>query len=253
MNAQAMLIEEPETAPKKRTRSVQKAELPAPSGVDGILYLATRPDLDVEKVEKLIALYNAERARLAKEEFDRHFAIVQRGVEAVPRNGEARDEHGKLLYRYVKLGDLVGAYKNPLNDEKLSYRWSHELIDEKHLKVVCYIEGYGHTQTADFIVPIQDPTRFANSIQQQGSSLSYGKRYSFASNVGALIDDDDDGKGSFEEGVKYGNQVTLLRESETSQDLAANWKTILAGLGNDQEGKKFLYGIYEARKKELLK
>jgi ERF superfamily len=210
-------------------------------------------DLDVDKMQRLIDMLNSQKALKAKQDFDLHFAEMQKDYIAVGRDKSAKDG-AKVLYKYAPLESILKIYQPIISRHGFSYKWSEETVAEtKEKRIFCHVSGYGHTESVYIDIPIGTANTFANAAQQRGITSSYGKRYSFIAAFGVIIEDEDDDAQSFtfEDGVQYAEEIKLIRESQTMEELAANWKIIYERTKKDDHAIEILSPEKDKRKKAL--
>jgi len=206
----------------------------------------------LDMLDRVIALKNAEEDRAAKIEFDKHFAEMQKDYEPVRRS--TKGQFGV----FADLNAILATYGPILAKHGFSTSWEEEDIADKPgwKRIWNLISGYGYTKRVKFDCPpapaIDGGAKGANVIQLQGIQSSYGKRYSFNSNAGVILTDEDKDGASFEDGVKLGQVFQLIREATTQ---AARKQAYMAAIqGKDlTEREKVLISDESKRKaKELF-
>jgi hypothetical protein len=164
--------------------------------VDNLIASAVANNLDVDKLERLIDMRNKELARTAKLDYDEHFAAMQKEYVPVGKGREAKDRDGiRVLYKYCPLEDILRVYQPIISKHGFSYRWAEEAMTPTERRIWCIVAGYGHEERSYVDIPIPVATSFTNAVQQRGSATTYGKRYSFVSAFGVIIDGEDDDAG----------------------------------------------------------
>lgn len=163
---------------------------------DTFLQLAIEKDMDLDKLQKLIEMRNAEITRVSKTEYDKHFAEMQRDYVPVMKDKTALDGAGKKMYAYCPLETILQVYQPIITRHGFSYRWNEEGLQNSMKRIWCIVAGYGHEERSYVDIPIIEGNRMTNSVQQRGSATSYGKRYSFINAFGVVIaGEDDDAQG----------------------------------------------------------
>jgi hypothetical protein len=156
-----------------------------------MIQLAIDKNLDLEKFERLIDLKNKEEERLAKKEFDYHFALMQKDYLPATKTKSVKSESGVLLYKYCPLENILEIYQPILSRHNFSYRWSQSVDEKNGMIITCIVAGWGYEINSSVPVNILPGNKFSNGNQQIGSSISYGKRYSFCDALGIIIKDED--------------------------------------------------------------
>lgn len=222
---------------------------------DMLLKMAIDKDLDVDKLEKLIELSVEEKKRQSKEEFYFHFAEMQKEFSPIVRSKKG----DKGMYAPVDV--LVKQYSPLISKHGFSFSWNEEQVNEKSLKVIFTISGYGHDKINAKILPEYIPDTgsksgkaIMNSLQAEGTRSTYGYRYTFKAGFGLTeTDEDTDGQLFFNDAVEYAEQITWLKTCENREDLLKVFKQIVDDLkkNNDQIGKGVLTKVYTDMKQVL--
>ena len=229
---------------ERKTTELATAPSVSMTSQELITYALTNDKLDA--LDKLIALKNAEEDRAAKLEFDRHFAEMQKDYEPVRRS--TKGQFGV----FADLNSILSVYGPILAKHGFSTSWEEEDIADKAgwKRIWNLISGYGYTKRSKFDCPpaplLDGGAKGANVIQGQGIQSSYGKRYSFNSNAGVILTDEDKDGATFDDGLAIGNHINLIREATTqaqrkaaymaainSKDLTDKQKALIA-----EESKK---------------
>ena len=223
--------DQPELEVKKETKEVATRPEQLPMGQlpqtnqEMISWALVNDKLDA--MERLIALKNAEEERAAKLEFDRHFAEMQKDYEPVKR--ASKGQFGV----FADLNSILSVYGPILARHGFSISWEEEDVPGKEgwKRIVNLISGYGYVKRAKFDCPpapaIEGGTKGANVIQLQGIQTSYGKRYSFNSNAGIILTDEDDDGATYDEGIKNSEAIRAIREVKSHAALKELYPTLI--------------------------
>ena len=214
---------------------------------DRLIWLAIQHGADVEKLEKLIALKNAEEARMAKKLYDERFAQMQADFTPAERT-KTGDR-----YKYAPIEELQKHYGPIISKHGFSYRWNEQQV-EGGKRCTLRISGWGHAEENSFDIPMLEGTKLMNSVQVAGAMSTYGRRYTFIAGFGIIIEDEDDDALSIpaDEAMQYFEQVKLIRESKTLDELKANFKLVWAKLAQgDTAGRAILTKEKDAMKEAL--
>lgn len=161
--------------------------------------LATNPDVDVAKLEKLIAMQERILAHNAKSAFDAAFSEMQGEIPIITERGEIT-VNGVLRSRYATLEDILEVVRPILQKYGFAIRHRNQFNDGK-LKIIGILSHRsGHSEQDEFEAKA-DNSGSKNDIQALGSTQSYGQRYTTKNLLGiATRGADDDGKGSAKAG-----------------------------------------------------
>jgi len=242
---------EEEKALQAASNNIVAAENP----IQSLVEKALDKQVDVETLERIIALAEKTQATIDQKEFEYHFGLMQQEFEPVHKTRSVKTKSGDHAYSYVNLDDILAVYKPILSRHGFSYRWEEETVTPDLKRITCVIAGYGHEKRSSVEVPIPPASSMTNSIQQRGSATSYGKRYSFCSAVGVIIqDEDDDAAGlTFADGVRYSVFVDAMNKAEDLEKLKSAWASCYKELSKarDNDGLEKMSGIYTSRKERL--
>lgn len=223
--------------------------------LDSLYRMAVEKDFDAEKMQKVIDIVNAERARQSREAFEFNFAEMQRELPAIVKDKSAKDRGGKETYRYASLESVLKQVQSIVWKHGFSYSWRNETVADGATRVICSISGYGHTREAYFDIPILEASAWTNAIQQMGSATSYGKRYSLCSALGITIqDEDDDGKSfDLDEIMATSEAVGKIKAATSLEELGKLWAGIYNEYKSDDALIKLLIAAKDEKKRELAK
>lgn len=155
------------------------------SETNALLRMAVDKNLDMDKLERLIQLKNEQDARFAKTEYERHFAEMQ--AEFVPAKRVKQAYESK----YAPLEELQKTYGPIIAKHGFSYRHRESAIEDAGKRVVMTISGWGHSEETFFDIPKLVGTKAMNAVQTVAAMSTYGRRYTFISGFGCIVEDED--------------------------------------------------------------
>lgn len=178
--------------------------------------LASNPDVNIEKLERIIALKERVMAHDAKSAFDAAYARMQPDLPAIDEKGRI-DVKGVTRSRYAKLEDIQAAVKPILAKHGFALRHRTEWPEAQ--KGVIRIVGIlahedGHAEESIFEAAA-DKSDFRTDIQSMGSTVSYGRRYTTIDllNIETRgVDDDGQRSGRPEPPKGYDDWLITLSE-----------------------------------------
>lgn len=193
---QALTIDVPATAPA----TVVQTDATALMAV--ITRAASDPNTDVDKLERLMNMYERITASRAKAAFDSALAAMQPNMPIVDRRGAItiRDKSDKQTIiqstPYALFEDINKAVGPVLAE--YGFAISFRTSAENKVKVTAILSHRdGHREETSLEL-MHDSTGSKNSVQSIGSSVSYGKRYTMCALLNITTQGDDD------DGVKAG-------------------------------------------------
>lgn len=206
----------------------------------------------VALLEKLIHLRNQESERMAKAEFDKHFAEMQKEYVPVGR-GKSAKQGERELYKYCPLEMILAVYQPIITKHGFAFRWENEAVKEGSIRVYCIVSGWGFEKRSYVDMPIAASTSFSNSAQQYGSATSYGKRYSFVNAFGVIISDEDDDGFNAETDETLKDWVFYIEDTKSLAELQEHFSEAWKAYPNDKTAQAKLSAAKDAKKREFAK
>lgn len=169
----------------------------AASLMEVISRAASDPNTDVDKLERLMSMYERITDRQAKSAFSAALAEMQPKLPVITEKGRIIiKEKGtdKVIQStgYALWEDINEAIRPPLQEHgfALSFRIGKDADRVVVTGVLSHREG--HSEETTLSLPL-DTTGSKNNVQSIGSSVSYGKRYTASAllNITSRGEDDD--------------------------------------------------------------
>ena len=163
-----------------------------------LLQMAVEKNLDVDKLEKLIALKERMEDRNAAHEFFDAMAAFQAECPPVPKNKMAKfatRSGAEMNYAYAEL-DIIAKHIGPhLHKRGLSYSWDTK-IEGNSLTVICYARHRsGHVVASSTVLPIDNPSAMSPA-QKVGAAMTFGQRKTLCQAFGiTTAETDTDARG----------------------------------------------------------
>lgn len=188
---------------------------------------ASDPSVDIEKMERLMAMHERMTARQAEVAFNTAMTACQKEIPAVLRNKVNEEKNA----RYADLEQLDKVARPIYTGHGFALSFgTADCPLAGHARQTCLVShtgGHSRLYQADIPLDLTGPKGNPNKtgVQGFGSTMSYGQRYmtKLIFNI-ALTNEDNDGEG--------GGGETI------SEDQIANIRALLTELGKDE--KKFL-------------
>lgn len=176
--------------------------------------MAMNSNMDMEKLEKVLALQRDWERDNAVKAFNRAFADFQSQMPVIVKDGHVNFTfNGKVTdYHHATLAGALDQLRKPLGDNGLSVSWDIREIEGGLIGVTVILRHVdGHAVSTVMTAP-SDQTGGKNAIQAKGSTISYLQRYTLFAIVGAASEDDNDATGEV-------IPVTLERINAKQQDV----------------------------------
>lgn len=133
--------------------------------------VASNPDADIAKLERLIELKRTLDADLARAEFNAAFSAMQPEIPVIIERGQT--DKGT----FAELEDIVEIVRPILARHGFSLSHRTEWPSETRVRVVGILRHRsGHQEMSEFLSGA-DQSGSKNGIQALGSTVSYGRRY----------------------------------------------------------------------------
>lgn len=155
------------------------------------------PEVDAEKVERLLKVYQTVTEDKRRTAFYEALARLQADLPQIRRSGKIVDNKGGLR-KYAKLEDLHNAIQPLLQREGFAFSFNEKAVNPNG--TLFEISGTlshkdGHAETKVITVPF-DKSPYRTDIQSRGSSQSYAHRYLIKMHLNIVEhNEDDDGSG----------------------------------------------------------
>lgn len=155
---------------------------------------ARDPNIDIDKMERLLQMQERIVARQAKAAYADALARLQPTLPIIGERGSIKNNSGAVQSKYALWEDIVGVITPLLAAQgfSLSFRTGNKDGKIQVTGVLTHREGHGEETMLDLPA---DTSGSKNAVQAVASSVSYGKRYT----AGALLnlrtgEIDDDGQ-----------------------------------------------------------
>ena len=179
--------------------------VPGDEQMTAIERFVINPQVDVEKLERLIALQESARAEASRVSFFAALSLLQAKLPKIQKRGKIYAKGGaKVRNQYSKMGDdILPQIKPAMGECGFSYRsrteWPDQAGGTKIVRVVGILtHDLGWSEQSVFEAPV-DTHDSRNYIQSLGSTISYGRRYTMIDLLMLEMADnvsDDDGQSA---------------------------------------------------------
>lgn len=163
---------------------------------------AADPNVDIDKLERLLEMQERVIARTARAAYYSALAELQPGLPVVTERGGIKDRNGNIQSTYALWEDVNEAIRPILAAHGFSLSFKVRRTDNEIITTGVLAHSEGHREETELALPT-DTSGSKNAVQAVGSSTSYGKRYTaFALlNITSAGEDDDGQKGGAPEPV----------------------------------------------------
>lgn len=159
-----------------------------------LLTLAIERGVDVETMERLLAMRRELKAEWAKERYDRALADFQAQCPIIRKDKIVREKEekgGGIRYRYASLASIVEQVRDGLRWAGFSYDLETQSAPG-HVTAICRVHHVdGHERTSQFVAPV-DTKAYMSEPQRYASARTFAARYAFCDAFGIVTADQDD-------------------------------------------------------------
>lgn len=158
---------------------------------------ALDPRVDMDKMERLLAMQERIFDRNARMAYASALAVMQPKMPVITERGSIKNSDKKVQSRYALWEDINDAIKPLLAEHGFALSFRTGTTAEGKITVTGILSHReGHQEETTISLP-HDSSGSKNAVQAVGSSISYGKRYTAT----ALLNitsrgEDDDGKAA---------------------------------------------------------
>lgn len=152
---------------------------------------ATNPEVDIDKMERLLSMHERITERDAKSAFSSAMAEMQGDLPTISERGEIK-VNGQLRSKYARFEDINEAVRPVLKHYGFAVSFKTH-TDSQTISVTGILSHrQGHSEETTMQLPA-DLSGSKNTVQSVGSSVSYGKRYVLQAllNITTSGEDDD--------------------------------------------------------------
>ena len=226
-----------------RRAAVAVVDAPDRGNVATFERLAKDPNVDVEKLERLIQLQKELMKMQAQSAFHTAYAEMQLEIPEIDEKGRIAIE-GRPTRSYATHEDIQTAIRPILHRHGFALSFRTEWPEGGRVKVIGILTHRdGHARTSSFEAPPDDSGK-KNSIQMRASTVSYGRRYTTLDllNIttrGADTDGEDPADGNWAKRAGELRGVERrgpIEPTTTYGDHAGDMRTI-STVGRDGKGK----------------
>ncbi len=226
------VIEPPRAVPAPRSRRAPVVKSESQTLMDAIVKASKDPKVDVNKLERLMAMHERITAKQAETAFNAAMVLAKAEMPKILKGGT--NDHTKSSYATL---EGVSETADPIITKHgfvLSYSTA-ESTKADHYRVVCHVKHRdGHSETHFLDLPSDGVGAKGNAnmnrVQGVGSTMSYGRRYLKCMIFDIVTTDDDDGNGGQMDGV-YVTAEQVRELDQALRQVNANLPAFLTYMG----------------------
>ena len=165
------------------------------SVLDVIARAAKDPAVNVDKLERLLAIQERLLADQRQQSYKAALARLQAKLPQISKAGVITDRDGAVRNRYARIEDIDVAIRPICAEEGFSFSFDSRPV-ASGISFQCTMHHRdGHSETKELVLPV-DQGAGRNTVQSVGSTTSYARRYLLGMHLNLVTrDEDDDGNG----------------------------------------------------------
>jgi len=231
---------------------MERSALPAlPSNATSLLQAITQaasnPQVDIDKMERLMQMHERIVAREAEAAFNDSMTACQSEMRMIATNAENPQTHSNYA-TYAQLDRVL----RPIYT-KHGFSISYDTADSpkpEHVRVLAYVAKGGHTRTYKQDMPADGKGAKGGDVMTKthaaGAAMSYGCRYLLKGIFNVAVGEDDrDGNVKKEGPEPDAEGKKKLEACGSMSALLAAWKALT------EEERKTLSGVFGACKRSI--
>lgn len=174
---------------------------------------ASDPNVDIDKMERLIAMQERVQDRQAEVAYHAALADMQPELPIITEHGAIKNKEGKAQSTYALWEDINEEIRPILAKYGFSLSFKGRREGDQQITVGILAHRDGHKEMTEVPLPL-DTSGSKNAVQAVGSSKSYGKRYAAFDllNITTRGEDDDGAKAGQPHAISVKQYDELLRE-----------------------------------------
>lgn len=243
-NKEVTIVEQQEVAPAAPAQQDQTTAV-----IQMIERAATNPDVDMDKMERLLDMQERIMNRQAETEFNAALAEMQDDVPEITETGQILNKQGNVQSTYATFEDINREVKPILKQHgfAMSFRTDHQ----EGMIIITGVLTHraGHREQTSIHLP-QDSSGSKNNVQGVGSSVSYGKRYTMGAllNITTRGQDDDAQTAVPEKTITAAQAEAITKALGGGERVAAFCKSAKIGCVQELAAKHFDEAMARIRK-----
>lgn len=204
--------------PAKHTEALpvsgEVVQVGAASIMEVIGRAASDPNTDVDKLERLLGMYERITAQQAKAAYTSALAEMQPRLPVIDERGGISTDKGKTVQStYAKWEDINDAIRPLLSEHGFALSFRTGVSQDNRVTVTGVLSHRdGHEEETTMTLP-HDSSGSKNAVQAVGSSTSYGKRYVTI----ALLNITSRAKGDRDDNGRNADQGFYVTEEQVEQ------------------------------------
>lgn len=170
---------------------------PEKNMIDVIAKAASDPNVDIDKMERMLAFQIKMMDRQAKIDYDNALTRIQAIMPNIKKKGQIKNKNGGVVSEYMIYEDIHRQIKPLIKAEGFSITHSRTEQSGKMVISTTLRHKSGHQETVSIPLPYDSTNAQKNAVQAAVSTSSYGRRVNLCGLFDIVAEgEDDDGQAS---------------------------------------------------------
>lgn len=204
---------EPREMARVENAQMMRDDAPA-SMLDVIARAAKDPSINVDKLERLLAIQERLQADQRKTAFFAALSELEAELPQITKAGTILDRGGAVRNKFAKIEDIDVAIRPLCKKHGFAFSFDSTPPTPAGATYTCTMSHReGHSETKQITLPI-DTGGGRSNVQSVGSTTSYARRYLLTMHLHLITRDEDD------DGISGGKRVTQEQAMQLKAALA---------------------------------
>lgn len=182
---------------------------------------ARDPNVDIDKMERLLQMQDRVRSRDAEQAFNQAFSQMQPQLPHITVKNKIV-HNGRVISEYADWPSISAAITPTLSEFGFSLNFGGSNTSTEKTTIAKLRHVGGHMETNEITLP-HDTSGAKNKVQAIGSSSTYGQRYAGCPLVGVVVHGaDDDGEAAGGNAVSRATDDQVVRIESHCKALGGN-------------------------------
>jgi len=160
--------------------------------IDALAQMASNPDIDPDRLEKLLNIQITMLDRQAKMDFDAALCALQTDMPRITARGEIKNREGKVTSKYMKYEDIDTVIRPLLKLHGFSLVHDAKEENEKMTVITTLKHRGGHQESVSSPLPFDQTNALKSALQAAASTESFGKRRNVCKMLNIVAEGEDD-------------------------------------------------------------
>ncbi len=185
------------TTKKKPIQKTKKKIIPKSRSLvtvnpQALIKHAIDKNLDIEKMERILAMRKELKDEFARDEYFRNLALFQKEIPIIKKKKIVYEKGGstKVRYKYAPIEEIIEQVKNVLEKFGFSYTFKTKQNNGDFTTICQSYHELGHKEETEFTIPI-GKSGFMSAPQEVASASTFAKRYAFCNAFGIVTESED--------------------------------------------------------------